>query len=147
MGREIKRVPLSFAWPLEKKWHGFCNPFGGAMIECPHCEGGHSKEYKALEKRWYSHLDGDFKPEDRGSVPYLPSDPMVREIITRKIGRDTEASRWYGTGEDAITREAARMCEIWNSSWSHHLNQRDVDALVKGGRLMDFTHTWEKEKG
>jgi hypothetical protein len=23
MGREIKRVPLDFDWPLDKVWHGF----------------------------------------------------------------------------------------------------------------------------
>jgi hypothetical protein len=29
--------------------------------------------------------------------------------------------------------------------WSHHLSQDDVDALVAGGRLMDFTHRFIPE--
>ena len=28
MGREIRRVPLDFDWPLEKTWEGFLNPHG-----------------------------------------------------------------------------------------------------------------------
>ncbi len=27
MGREIRRVPIDFDWPLEKVWPGFVNPF------------------------------------------------------------------------------------------------------------------------
>lgn len=147
MGRELKRVPLDFQWPLNKPWHGFINHHSAAQIECPHCENGYSPEYTALQKLWYSHLGGGFTPDMRGSTPYLPADPMVRAIIQRKISRDNDARRWYGDGEDAITREAVRMCEIWNSSWSHHLNQDDVDALIKAGRLHDFTHVWTNGKG
>jgi hypothetical protein len=29
----------------------------------------------------------------------------------------------------------------------HHLTQEDVDALVAGGRLMDFTHRWVRGEG
>src|SRR5207245_246637 len=32
-----------------------------------------------------------------------------------------------------------RLAELWNGQWSHHLNQLDVDALVEGDRLWDFT--------
>lgn len=132
---------------MNKPWHGFINHYSSAQIKCPHCENGYSPEYAALHKLWYSHLGGGFRPEMRGSTPYLPTDALVRGIIARKISRDRESSLWYGQGEEAITREAVRMCEIWNSSWSHHLNQQDVAALIKGGRLMDFTHTWTKGKG
>jgi hypothetical protein len=33
MGRELKRVPLDFDWPLNKVWRGYVNPFGGPCPE------------------------------------------------------------------------------------------------------------------
>lgn len=44
MGREIRRVPLDFDWPLKTVWRGFLNPHGGP---CPaeargECFDGHS---------------------------------------------------------------------------------------------------------
>lgn len=47
MGREIKRVPLEFEWPLNKVWIGFRNPF---YIKCPKCEAGYSKAYRIVAK-------------------------------------------------------------------------------------------------
>lgn len=38
MGREIKRVPLTFQWPLHKVWQGFRNPHPYAR-ECKACHG------------------------------------------------------------------------------------------------------------
>ena len=37
MGREIKRVPLDFDWPLDKPWKGFVNPY---REPCPEKETG-----------------------------------------------------------------------------------------------------------
>lgn len=36
MGREIRRVPLDFDWPLEKVWDGFVNPH---YRNCQACDG------------------------------------------------------------------------------------------------------------
>lgn len=36
MGRELKRVPLNFDWPLDKVWDGYVNPF---HEDCPKCDG------------------------------------------------------------------------------------------------------------
>jgi hypothetical protein len=135
MGREIKRVPLTFNWPLNKPWGGFINPFYGQSTKCSACEGrGESPEMKRLSDKWYGYAE--FTPEERGSKPWSPNDPFIRENIARKIQRSPE---YYGYGEDGITREAIRMCGIWNSQWSHHLNQDDVNALIKAERLWDFT--------
>ena len=156
MGRELKRVPLDFAWPIDKIWHGFINHHADAQIKCPHCEGGYSPQYTKLHKMWYSHLGGGFTPEMRGSVPYLPTDPLVQAVIRRKLERTKHVDRggysYYSefgrlTEQQTIDKEARRMCELWNSAWSHHLNQQDVAALIKGGRLMDFTHEWTQGKG
>lgn len=37
MGREVRRVPLDFDWPLNKVWDGFVNPH---YKKCPDCENG-----------------------------------------------------------------------------------------------------------
>ena len=36
MGRELKRVPLNFAWPLNTVWDGYLNPH---YHKCPACNG------------------------------------------------------------------------------------------------------------
>jgi hypothetical protein len=41
--------------------------------------------------------------------------------------------------QSAIERESQRLFELWRYQWCHHLIQADVDALVAGGRLWDFT--------
>lgn len=143
MGRELKRVPLGFEWPRDKVWKGFINPHSEHSYSCGACSGrGDSPEAKALADRWYGYRD--FKPEDRGSVPLTPAHPAVRKFAERNVAN---SPRYYGQGEDAIVREAQRLCELWNAQWSHHLNADDVAALLEAGRLMDLTHTWSKEQG
>lgn len=46
MGRQLRRVPLDFNWPLNQPYEGFLN---NHYRECPaKCEGGYSEEYRAL---------------------------------------------------------------------------------------------------
>ena len=47
MGRELKRVALDFAWPLEEVWEGYLNPY---CEKCPHCHAGYSHSYDLLAK-------------------------------------------------------------------------------------------------
>lgn len=46
MGREVKRVPMDFDWPLEKTWEGFLNPH---YEQCPDCSCGNTESSRALE--------------------------------------------------------------------------------------------------
>lgn len=142
MGRELKRVPLDFDWPQDKRWKGYINPFYDHQIKCPHCESGYSAEYRKLERRWYGYDDAAFTPEQRGSTPYLPDGPQAIAWATRQIDRDDSGYyQSYGrlSRDEAIKQEAIRICGIWNSHWSHHLNEQDVAALFKADRLWDFT--------
>lgn len=142
MGRELKRVPLDFKWPLDKTWEGFVNPLHAAT-KCEPCDGtGYSLEGKRLKDLWYGYIL--FRPEDRGSVPFTPDHPVVHAFALRQIERSPE---YYGRGERAVIVEAARLCRSWNGSWSHHLNADDVAALIEGGRLYDLTHTWKQGDG
>lgn len=144
MGRELKRVPLDFDWPINKVWKGFINPYWEQSHECPTCRSertgsstGYSPYAQHLYEQWYGYAP--FSPP----FPFSRYTPGVMEFATRNV---THAPEYYG-GTDArrIEREADRLLGLWNSQLSHHLNPTDVKALVKAGRLMDFTHTWTPE--
>lgn len=47
MGRELKRVPLDFAQPLNEPWDGYLNPH---YKECGHCKSGYSRSYDTVAK-------------------------------------------------------------------------------------------------
>ena len=140
MGREVRRVPLTFDWPIGELWDGFLMPMRLREKECDACEGGYSAEAEAMRDRWYGYEP--FDPAETGSAPFTVETPEVRALAERHVSNSPD---FYGTGEEAILREARRLLGLWNGMWSHHLAQEDVDALVEAGRLMDFTHTWSKE--
>lgn len=154
MGREIKRVPLDFDWPLREVWHGFLSPDSLDGETCPSCArpvsyqgevprgDGYAPRAQELHDLWYG--NAPFRPEDNGSSPLTVETPAVRAFAERNVGRSPE---YYGYGEHAVVTEAARLCALWNGMWSHHLNDDDVAALVAAGRLMDFTHRWTKGDG
>lgn len=135
MGRQIRRVPLDFQWPLNKVWDGFLSPDKFDEEPCPDCRNGYSPQAKHLYDLWYGKIS--FDPASTGSEPWRPDAPAIRARAERNIA---DAPDYYGSGESAIVREAQRLADHFNSGWLHHLAQDDVDALVAGGRLYDFTH-------
>lgn len=136
MGRELRRVPLDFEWPMNKVWQGFINPLYKA-VKCTACDGtGYSPEGKRLKDQWYGYVP--FRPEDRGSTPFKPDHPKVRALAERN---HKEAPHLC----PSVQREAERLCRHYNKGWNHHLNADDVAALIEGGRLYDFTHTWAQK--
>lgn len=169
MGREIKRVPVGFDWPLNQVWEGFLMPDRLREDNCETCTydrepsimdqlfpidahgTGYSPHANYLHGLWYGHATWNpergwlpFHPERYGSALLAPDTPAVRRFAERNVAG---AADFYGTGEQAIAREAQRLAGLWNGMWCHHLNQQDVDALVAAGRLMDFTHTWDRGNG
>ncbi|WP_141747603.1 hypothetical protein [Streptomyces nanshensis] len=135
-------MPLDFDWPLSKTWDGFLMPDRYDEDKCPDCKNGYSPQAQNLLDLWYGRLP--FNPQSTGSTPLRHDTPAVRAFAERNVSR---APEFYGTGEAAIVREGQRLADLWNRSWSHHLTQDDVNALVDAGRLMDFTHTWSREGG
>jgi hypothetical protein len=53
MGREIKRVPLDFDWPMSKPWHGFTQPSNRRPCPDERCTHGYTPEGKMLEALAY----------------------------------------------------------------------------------------------
>lgn len=53
MGRELKRVPLDFDWPIDMLWKGYVSPYNSQ--KCKSCDGlGLNPETKAISDAWYS---------------------------------------------------------------------------------------------
>lgn len=74
MGRQIRRVPLDFDWPLNKTWDGFVNPH---WRECPEVERGNCHNGEDNNGAWLtaiSHLiagvgrEGATTPEEREAL-------------------------------------------------------------------------------
>ena len=136
MGRELKRVPMDFAWPLDTVWGGYLNPYWKQSAPCPACDGsGYSPEARLFQDQWYG--TAPFDPVAYGAVPLSTDSPILREIAERQCERTPD---YYGTGEYNIRREQVRLHALWRAQWCHHLIQADVDALLEHGRLKDFTH-------
>lgn len=143
MGREIKRVPLAFDWPIGERWTGYLSPQKFRETPCPVCEAsGYSPEGRRLHDLWYGNIW--FDPAEHGGTPYDANTPEVRAFAQRNVDH---APEFYGSSEAAVVNEARRLASLFNSQWQHHLTQQDVDVLVAADYLRDFTHTWDKEHG
>lgn len=59
MGREVKRVPVDFDWPLRETWSGFLLPEELREADCPTCDGdGYTAEARAIANTFYPHQIG-----------------------------------------------------------------------------------------
>lgn len=111
------------------------------MVKCLYCEGsGASPEMAQLKNLWYG-LE-PFEPEDRGSIPFTPDNQRIIRIAKRNLENSN------GVKIECVTEEMERqrLCRLFNRSWSHHVNELDIIALVEADRLIDFTHFWDEDK-
>lgn len=120
MGRKLVRVPLNFNHPLNKVWDGYLNPHHEKRQACAACAGdGGSPAYRLLHALWYRHLHSDARRMlGESSFPA----PLIRFALAVL---DNAAFERGGNGT--------------HGGWGFHLDQGDVDALVKANRLWDFT--------
>lgn len=134
MGRELKRVPMDFVWPIRTTWGGYLNPYRRQSTECPDCKGsGESPEVRRMGAEWYG--NAPFDPVAYGATPLVIDHPAIVEHARRNVERSPE---YYGTGLRAVVAETRRLFELFRGQWSHQLIQADVDALVVADRLHDF---------
>jgi hypothetical protein len=62
--RTVKRVPLDFAWPLNRKWEGYLTPERFIFPKCRACDGtGESPEARAVSETFYPHQIGGSNAE------------------------------------------------------------------------------------
>lgn len=75
MGREARRVPLDFDWPLDKVWAGYLTPDRLKEDDCPDCANGLSPDGELIQGIAYMivGLGDDVTAQERGREmhPYL----------------------------------------------------------------------------
>jgi hypothetical protein len=135
MGRELRRVPPDFDWPIGEAWAGHLNPFAAARSECPACGGsGYAPAARRFAGQWYG--DAPFDPAEYGATPLTIDHPAIRALAARNVDCSPDYYRVRELGrERAIRREMDRLFGHFRAAWSHHLIQADVDALAAEGRL------------
>ena len=113
MGRQLRRVPLDFEWPLDKPWDGFINEYYSKSRKCSCCKGaGYSPVAQKMADQWYGMEP--FSPRENGSFPYRPNDCAVRDAAERNVTRSPE---FYGSGEFAIFKIGINDCiGLWQFS-------------------------------
>lgn len=149
MGREIKRVPVDFDWPLGETWEGFWNPFRAKFCsKCPECNGRYfNPETAKLSDAWYG-FDQMCAMDYLAKYGYNPVDG----IIKGKEFQETEQKAAFAKMTPVDRSEFLRLIQNptekeRNRGWQHRLEQDEVDALVRAGRLHDITHDCTRENG
>lgn len=102
MGREVKRVPLDFDWPIDETWPGFLLPDELDETECSACGGdGYSPEAQAIANTFYPHQIGWGAPNaDRlawhDKIGQKEVDHLIKKgrLRTWVPGKDGERGRW-----------------------------------------------------
>lgn len=108
MSRNLKRVPLTFNWPLHEVWGGFVNPYYKLAGNCPDCENGYDRaggrpdaNAALFHAQWYA--NAPFDPVAYGAEPLSPFAPAIWQLASRNVG---EAPDFYMTHAERIAREA-----------------------------------------
>lgn len=120
MGRELKRVPLDFDYPLNKVWHGYLNPF--KCDECWKCGGtGYSDKANELKEAWY-----DWDEQNYRTNPFNPKLRYNVKSWSNNIDQDDvqallDAGRLWDFTRVPITEEhkeiVRKKIENGGNSW------------------------------
>lgn len=77
----------------------------------------------------------------------------LNEIVNFYFSVNREAKDCESCGGTGYSQEAKKIADAWydfnktGKRWCDKITQDEVQALVDAGRLMDFTHTFERGKG
>jgi hypothetical protein len=164
MSREVRRIALDFDAPVGKVWEGYLNPYRDRARKCAcFAEGrnGLSPRAHELTERWwgYSH----FTPEMNDSTPISHLHPHIAAIAKHNLLWSPEhfslsleeVQAFFDAGGDPETAtcdvsaeyifEALRLARHYNSLWKYHLNESDIDILVKRPEALGNTHHQDED--
>lgn len=89
-----------------------------------------------------------FRLQTSGMRTPRPRTSTVRTFVVRTLrAQRSTPSTTCSLGLGSSRGSPPRGCSLHDGPWSYHLNADDVAALVDNGRLMDFTHDWNRESG
>lgn len=121
MGREVRRVPLDFEWPIGEVWKGFINPH---YRRCPYCKAGYSAAYEAISEH-INRLMWDQRVQEHEAG---------RKITTFLAGRSSEGRIFGHDSMDAwaAIRKIGELAGL-DDSWRccSQCDGTGVDPLVK----------------
>ena len=124
MGREVKRVPLDFDWPLRQVWKGYLNPYYKHFRKCPFCDGsGYNPETKQLSDDWYAF----------GSYYARWCDKITQDEVDALV----EKGRLYD-----FTHEIVRGHGWVKKDPPYHPTAREVNTWARNGRGHDAINQW-----
>jgi len=109
MGRELKRVPLNFDWPMKQYWKGYINPYRSS--ECKICRGhrGLSEEAEKHRKHYTYTVNPDYFSQCKGS--WLPYE--YAEEQCKKNSEPYHCIACNGEGEFWFSKEIETKAEEW----------------------------------
>ena len=159
MSREVRRIALDFDAPVGKVWDGYHNPFRDRAQKCEcvmYGRNGLSPRAHELTERWwgYSH----FTPEMNGSNPITHNHPYIASLAKQNLLHSPqhfqlslqEVEEFFQSGIDIDTAscdvgaeymfEALRLVRHHNAMWRYHMNDADIDILVKRPEALGTTH-------
>lgn len=108
MGREVRRVPLDFDWPLNKVWEGFLQPDRLLGAPCPDCRRGYTwaREWIETLTNRIDMLASDIGDQDRGRPmhPWLTRDqyPATTDYRYDEQGNRTASSEVMRPSRDIL---------------------------------------------
>jgi hypothetical protein len=119
---------------------------GRASEECKTCGGkGTHPDAQWISESWYEH-SSPFKPQSFGA--------MQAEAVMAGFGSKSGHLHGFGNYPDAETLAKygpafREFCEEMRTRghWNDAITQDEVQALVDGNRLMDFTHKFTPGEG
>jgi hypothetical protein len=107
VSRDLKRVPLTFAWPLHEIWGGFVNPYYQLAGRCPDCKNGYDRakgrpdaNAVLFHDQWYG--NAPFDPVAYGAEPLSPFAPAIWRLASRNVDA---APDFYMMNAERIARE------------------------------------------
>lgn len=164
MSREVRRIALDFKAPVGQVWEGYLNPFRSRARRCA-CvaEGrnGLSPRAHELYERWWGY--SPFTPEMNGSTPITYQHPHIAMLAKRNL---LQGGEHFNLSLDEVQAffdadvvpetascdvsaeymlEALRLTRRYNSMWAYHLNESDIDILVKRPEALGNTHHQDTE--
>jgi len=123
MGRELRRVPLDFDWPLNERWEGFVNPY---YKRCAWCRGdGYDLRYRRFSE-FVRYLllaaeDSQIRPEN-----FIPLPP--RENIHFSARINSVPPRWPWAKFDPV--ETLMEIAGLDPSWMTKIEEDVVGKLA-----------------
>lgn len=116
MGREVRRVPLDFDWPLDKTWGGFLLPQRLEGKRCPDCERGQTHFGHWLQNLTYviAMLASDVheQPHRDHMHPWLAENPRAHghaEVLVNGEWRHVDDVRREEREKGLLNRYPSRM--------------------------------------